>query len=118
LEYENIIKHSETELNILLFSSISDIKKYAGDVLSEAILRMRNGEIFITEGYDGEYGKIKLFADEEWDEKQKMIIPDNSQKASKRPLLNFDLKAYRLLDKDILYPGTSKNNDGKQLELF
>jgi PHP family Zn ribbon phosphoesterase len=33
--------------------------------LKEAISRVRSGNVHIAPGYDGEYGKIKIFEEEE-----------------------------------------------------
>jgi uncharacterized protein (TIGR00375 family) len=53
------------EIHILNDVSIADIKKSGGDFLAEGIKRMREGKVKIAPGYDGEYGKVKLFSDKE-----------------------------------------------------
>ena len=45
--------------------SIKDIYEVSGELIAEAINRMRNGEVKIKSGYDGEYGKISLFTEKE-----------------------------------------------------
>lgn len=52
-------KHSEFE--ILLDLPESGIRQLASEDVAEAILNMRSGKVEISPGYDGEYGKIKLF---------------------------------------------------------
>ena len=49
------------ELLILREVSISDIKACAGERIAEGVRRVRAGELSISAGYDGEYGKIKIF---------------------------------------------------------
>ncbi len=61
--YDNMIKVLGNEFNILLDASISDIKAFSGEDMAEAIRRVRAGEMSITPGYDGIYGKVKIFAD-------------------------------------------------------
>jgi uncharacterized protein (TIGR00375 family) len=50
------------ELFILQEAALADIERIAGSVVAEGIRRMRAGEVKIAAGYDGEYGKINLFA--------------------------------------------------------
>lgn len=47
-----------TELNILLELPIENIKEIAGEKISSAILKNRTGSLFVSPGYDGEYGKL------------------------------------------------------------
>lgn len=53
---------AHTEFEILLDLPESEIYKLCGSGnIAEAILNMRAGKVQIIPGYDGEYGKIKLF---------------------------------------------------------
>jgi hypothetical protein len=54
-----------SELTILRDLPIEDIERVGGVVLAEGIRRMRRGEISIAAGFDGEFGVIKLFGDQE-----------------------------------------------------
>ncbi|SDY18047.1 TIGR00375 family protein [Micromonospora pattaloongensis] len=49
------------ELDILTTTPLDDIGQAGGELLAEAIGRLRRGEVRRTPGYDGEYGVIKLF---------------------------------------------------------
>ena len=42
-----------------------DIERVAGDLVAEGIDLMRTGKVKIAAGYDGEYGTIHIFSDEE-----------------------------------------------------
>ncbi|GBC60614.1 DNA helicase [Desulfonema ishimotonii] len=53
------------ELEILLRRPLDEIRKAKIPLLDEAIRRMRVGEIHISPGYDGEYGRITVFRPEE-----------------------------------------------------
>lgn len=64
-EYLKLLKSLGNEFKILLESSLSDIEKASSSSLSEAISRMRSGKVHISPGFDGEYGKIKIFQDVE-----------------------------------------------------
>jgi len=60
-EYERLIGIFGTELKILLEVDLNNIKSQASLELNEAIGRMREGKVKIRPGYDGEYGKVKIF---------------------------------------------------------
>ena len=62
--YMKTIYKLGSEYNILLSKTLSEIEKV--DLkLAEAIERMRKGKIFVAPGFDGEYGKIKIFGETE-----------------------------------------------------
>lgn len=59
--YDKLLGECGTEFEILLDKSIDEIRACGGEVLGEAIDRMRRGNIFIRPGYDGEFGVVKIF---------------------------------------------------------
>jgi DNA helicase-2/ATP-dependent DNA helicase PcrA len=50
------------ELGILCDVPLSEVQRAGGTVLAEAVARLRRGEVAREAGYDGEYGKVALFA--------------------------------------------------------
>ncbi len=50
------------EYDILLKKDLSEIEKFDSK-LAEAIKRMRDGKVYVEAGYDGEYGKIRVFGE-------------------------------------------------------
>ena len=105
--YVKIIQKAGSEFNVLLNLSISDVKKAAGELIGEAIKRMREGRIIIKEGFDGEFGVIKVFNDNEiknYGAKKSIFeisapAKNTIPKLSKDKLLNFDLSEYQELRK-------------------
>jgi DNA helicase II / ATP-dependent DNA helicase PcrA len=67
--YNELLQKLGPELNILKWLPIEDIEKTGVALLGEAIALMRKGDVNILAGYDGEFGKIKLF-----DHKQRQAL--------------------------------------------
>ncbi len=105
--YNSLIKKAVTEFDLLHNLPVDEIKRVGDDVLCEAIRRMRNGEVFIEEGFDGEYGKIKVFQKGESKSftRQESLFKDmvqesyNNNYKKKKVLLNFELEEYKRLEK-------------------
>ena len=64
-EYKELINKFGSEFKILLEVSIAELEHAADQKIAEAIKRVREGKVKIEPGYDGEYGKIKIFQDDE-----------------------------------------------------
>ena len=60
--YDNLIKNLGSELSILLEVSEKDIDKWSSAEIAKGIIKMRKGEVSIEPGYDGVYGKVKIFS--------------------------------------------------------
>lgn len=60
-EYQNLIQKLGNEFKILLDVSLNDIESAGSLLIREAIARMRKGDLHIVPGFDGEYGRIKIF---------------------------------------------------------
>lgn len=61
-KYEKLIDRFETEFKVLLETSQSDLNSCVSPEISEGIIRAREGNVYIEPGYDGVYGKIKIFS--------------------------------------------------------
>jgi uncharacterized protein (TIGR00375 family) len=64
-EYLKLIKEFENEFNVLLNAQVKEIEKISGEKLAIAIEKMRTGKVIKEPGYDGVYGKIKIFGEKE-----------------------------------------------------
>ena len=60
-EYNNLIDKFENEFNVLMKVSRSDLESATLPEIAEGIIRAREGKVFIEPGYDGVYGKIRIF---------------------------------------------------------
>ena len=63
-EHQNLIYKCGTEFNALLDASEEELRTVTSPKIAEGILRMREGRVTIEPGYDGEYGKVKIFNEE------------------------------------------------------
>lgn len=60
-EYQKLLQNLGNEFKILMDIPLDEIEKAGSPVLKEAVSLMRSGNIHIAPGYDGEFGKIKIF---------------------------------------------------------
>ena len=60
-EYLRLTTEFGSEFNFLLETSLEEIKKAGGERLAEGIDKVRRGDIFIDPGYDGIFGKVKIW---------------------------------------------------------
>ncbi|MDP2905859.1 MAG: endonuclease Q family protein [Candidatus Omnitrophota bacterium] len=72
-EYRALIAKFGTEFEILLGAPESELRKGLPQRIAEGVLRVRQGKVSIKAGYDGEYGIISIFGDEEKTEGEKQL---------------------------------------------
>jgi len=84
-KYQEVLDELGPELDILFKTDIGVIEKANTPLLGEAISRMRSGEIELTPGYDGEFGKTKIFRPQEIDKLcgQKFLFSSFSETVGK-----------------------------------
>ena len=92
-KFQNLLKKLGSEIDILSEIPLPEIEKIGGSMLAEGIRRMRNGDVHISAGYDGEFGVIKVFTEQERTNfsSQTMIFQDDfpaitEEKTSVEPL--------------------------------
>jgi len=61
-EYKNLIEKFGNEFNVLLEVPRNELEKVTLPEIVEGIIRVREGKVFIEPGYDGVYGKIRIFS--------------------------------------------------------
>jgi DNA helicase-2/ATP-dependent DNA helicase PcrA len=66
--FHKLLAAMGNELHILRDAPLEDLRRHGGEhgeLLGEAVHRMRTGALQIAAGYDGEYGTVRLFAEGE-----------------------------------------------------
>ncbi|MBI4775310.1 MAG: DNA helicase UvrD [Deltaproteobacteria bacterium] len=59
--YMDLLNRLGPELHILLETSLPLLREHGSELIAEAILRVRDGRLHISPGYDGVFGKIRIF---------------------------------------------------------
>jgi len=70
----DIIKQSGNEFKVLLDLSEEELKKIMPTILAEGIIKMRQAKIKLIPGFDGEFGRVEIFSDQ-----QRQAAKDNKQ---------------------------------------
>ena len=73
-EYEKMIKTGKTELEILIDTPLEELREISLPEIAEGVRRMREGELKIKPGFDGQYGEVHIFTPEEKKERQKSLF--------------------------------------------
>lgn len=63
--YLHLLEKLGNEFKILMDTPLNDIKMAGMPLIGEAIARMRSGNVHISPGFDGEYGKVRIFEEVE-----------------------------------------------------
>lgn len=70
-EYKKLTDYFETEFKVLLEIDTKDIAKISGERVAEAIEKVRNHDIAVDPGYDGVFGKVKIWGNEKEEKSEK-----------------------------------------------
>lgn len=115
-QYNHMIEKLGSEFEILLQQSVDDIASAVGSVYGEGISRMRQRQIHIQEGYDGEFGIIRMFNSEELQKQKQQStffakeMTDSIETNTPRELIPFDLHRYRELIAESQKESASSDN--------
>ncbi len=110
-EYERLINKFGSELTILQHLPAEDLDN---PLIAEAITRLREGKVIKQAGFDGEYGVIKLFEDNELIKKNFINLKlniDIPQTTKQEPLKTFT-KSKAVINNNLLNDATkTKSTD-------
>jgi len=99
-EYFRVIHALGSEFHLYLDSDIDEINNSGGELLAEGVRRLRNGEVHLKGGYDGEFGTVKVFDEGELDTfKSKSLFKDKNgidpHPVQKKQSVEFDVAEFR-----------------------
>lgn len=60
-EYMSLLESAGNEFRILMDLPGEEIARAGFPIVADAVVRMRSGKITVSPGFDGEYGKVKIF---------------------------------------------------------
>lgn len=60
-EYEKLTTELGSEFKVLLETKPEEIERFSGPKIREAIMKVRGGDIFIDPGFDGVFGRVKIW---------------------------------------------------------
>jgi len=63
--YEDLVSRLGPELFILEHAALEDIRRAGSSIIAEAIARMRQGRVIRAAGFDGQYGTVRMFTNDE-----------------------------------------------------
>ena len=63
--YFALLEKLGSEFTVLMDAPLDDIERAGTPLIREAVARMREGRVHIAPGYDGEYGKVRIFEEVE-----------------------------------------------------
>jgi uncharacterized protein (TIGR00375 family) len=64
-EYFSVISKFGTEFDVLVRATKEELMKSLPEKIAQGIIRVREGRVKIVPGHDGEYGKIKIFDEQD-----------------------------------------------------
>lgn len=63
--YDMLLKNLGSEMHILLSSSLAEIQRVSNEKVAKAVQKVRLRDISIQPGYDGKYGTVSIWADDD-----------------------------------------------------
>jgi PHP family Zn ribbon phosphoesterase len=71
--YHKLCSDLGGELPLLLNAEPAEIARFSDERVAEGVRRVREGKLSIAPGYDGEYGRIKIFNDSDEEFQPKLL---------------------------------------------
>ena len=76
--FDRLVDNFGSEINVLLKTNFTDIERVSGSKVSDGIKKVRTGDITIAPGFDGEFGKVKIWPEDHQDKSQQETVEQKS----------------------------------------
>ena len=96
-QYRNVLEKLGPELKVLHDLSAEKIEQARVPLLAESIRRMRENRVYIHPGYDGEFGRVKIF---EEGEREKLVSQKRLFITPVKKMAERKAKTYRIGEKN------------------
>ncbi|MFO7868912.1 MAG: endonuclease Q family protein [Bacteroidales bacterium] len=118
-EYKTIIRSCTNEMHLLTNMDSNEIAQQTYPLLAEGIRRMREGDVFISPGYDGKFGSVHVFSEKEKNmfKENRAYVPEKIS-SHNHSRFDFDLHEYHTIAKSINFSDISNTKSDSQLKLF
>jgi uncharacterized protein (TIGR00375 family) len=73
-EYIRLTEELKSEFNVLIQAAIKEITKISGEKIAEGVKKVREGDLAIDPGYDGVFGTVKIWGEEEKESEKQMAL--------------------------------------------
>jgi len=93
--YNTLMEKASSEFDVLLSLPVDEINRIDNDILAEAIARMRSGQVNISHGYDGEFGRITVFSEQELSKAKPCAYTPSKTRGPRIYSIPFDIKKYQ-----------------------
>ncbi|MBN1232536.1 MAG: UvrD-helicase domain-containing protein [Candidatus Coatesbacteria bacterium] len=115
--YHMLISRLGNELSILHEIPLEDIRSSGGEVLEEAIRRLRLNKVILKAGYDGVYGKIQFFEKNEIKDRGNQLFNIVKELDKKRQKENKPITPIRKKEKSYSLSESVLNNEQEKAVL-
>lgn len=78
-EYDNLIGNLASELELLTQTKTEKIASFGGEKIAQAIKKVRKGDIVVDPGFDGVFGKVKIWKEEKESVSQDVALESKEQ---------------------------------------
>ncbi len=118
-EYLRLIRTYGSEFWIMAEISLENLRQGGDERLADALWRLRSGHVQVAEGFDGEFGKISIYAD---GATTNLFSRDSDQNKADIQIqaasgaIHFDIAAFQSRKRELVVPVAVEASDGVEIQ--